>query len=764
MSRGRSRQPKVRLSENEIRDITKALEAGIPLDDKYRFALFDSNRELELVWDGKSHEVTNVVLPFQTIEHVDEPRKEFSDESQLALFDTSTGRQVKGWTNKLIWGDNKYVLSSLRSGPLREEIDKAGGIKLIYIDPPFDVGADFSMDIPVGDESYTKESNVLEEIAYRDTWGKGQDSFLSMIYERLILLKDLLAKDGSIYVHCDSRISHKLKILLDEIFGESNFRNEIIWKRTTSHSDSKTWSKIGDTIFFYTKSDVFTWNPQYEPHSEKYLSTKYRYDDNDGKGKYRLDNITSPNPRPNMMYNWRGFPSPAKGWRYSLETMENLHSEGKIHLPQTREGQPDTTKRPQIKRYLSESGGILCGTVWTDISPVNSQAIERLGYPTQKPEALLERIILASSNPNDLIADFFGGSGTTAAVAEKLGRKWISSDIGKFAIHTSRKRLIASQRELKSSGSSYRAFELLNLGRYERQVFVDALGGSGKASDHRTKTKNEAFLNLVVQAYGASRTTGFKTLHGSKVDRLVAIGPVNLPASRHYIQTCVEECIEKGITKLDILAFEFEMGLFPVVQDEAKVSGVDLCLRYIPKDIFDRRAVQAGDIRFYDVAYIDASIQRNDEGIRVTLNNYSVFYTDGSLAKEQENLKPGRSAIMVNSGKIIKIEKTKDGRLLPIQTLTKAWKDWIDYWSVDFDFESKKEIVTYEKNGEQVQEWTGGYVFENEWQTFRTDENPILELVTSPKNVRSDKPRKVAVKVVDIFGNDTIKVLTYHGD
>ena len=174
MNRGRSRKSQVRLSENEIRDITKALEAGIPLDEKYRFALFKSNRELELVWDGKTQEVTNIVLPFQTIEHVDEPRQEFSDASQLGLFDTSTGRQVKGWTNKLIWGDNKYVLSSLRSGPLREEIDKAGGIKLIYIDPPFDVGADFSMDIQVGEESYNKESSILEEIAYRDTWGRGK--------------------------------------------------------------------------------------------------------------------------------------------------------------------------------------------------------------------------------------------------------------------------------------------------------------------------------------------------------------------------------------------------------------------------------------------------------------------------------------------------------------------------------------------------------------------------------------------------------------
>lgn len=751
----------MKLSENEIRDITKSLEAGIPLDDKYRFALFESSRELELVWDGKSHEVTNIVLPFQTIEHVDEPRKEFSDDAQLALFDTSTGRQVKGWTNKLIWGDNKYVLSSLRSGPLREEIDKADGIKLIYIDPPFDVGADFSMDIQIGEESYNKESNILEEIAYRDTWGKGQDSYLAMIYERLVLMHMVLSSDGCIAVHCDPRVSHKIKLVMDEIFGNDHFINEIIWQRSTGKSLMRNrFASNHDVILLYSKSDSFTWNSEkaYKPYEmdnlEKKTLSKYYHKDDNGR-RYRLDSLINPsNNRPNLTYEFLGV---KRVWRWTRERMEKAYEEGIV--VQTN---PGTV--PQMKRYLDENPGIAFGDVWGDIYPINSQAKERLGYPTQKPVALIERLIEILTRPNDVVADFFCGSGASLGAAERLGRKWIGSDLGKFAIHTSRKRLIASQRDSKSSGSPYRAFELLNLGRYEQQIFVDSLERNDKASDHRNKTKNDAFLNLVLQAYGGSRTSGFKTLHGSKVDRMVAVGPVNLPASRYYIQKCVEECIEKGITKLDILAFEFEMGLFPVVQDEAKVSGVDLCLRYIPKDIFDRRAVQAGDIRFYDVAYIDALVQETEEGIRVTLNNYSVFYTDGSLAKEQENLKPGRSAIMVNSGKIVKIEKAKDGQLLPIQTLTKTWKDWIDYWSVDFDFESKKEIVTYERNGEQVQEWTGGYVFENEWQTFRTDDCPTLELTTSPQELRSDKPRRIAVKVVDIFGNDTIKVLTYQGE
>ena len=196
------------LTDNEKRDIIKYLEKNKPLPDKYRFLLFGDKREVELVWNGKTDEITNVVLPFQTIEQVDEPRAEKDTSRQVSLFDfDERGRQTGGWTNKLIWGDNKLILSSLKNGPLRDEIEKEGGIKLIYIDPPFDVGADFSMNIEIGDETFTKKPNVLEELAYRDTWGKGADSFIAMIYERLSLMKDLLAEDGSIYVHCDYRVN-----------------------------------------------------------------------------------------------------------------------------------------------------------------------------------------------------------------------------------------------------------------------------------------------------------------------------------------------------------------------------------------------------------------------------------------------------------------------------------------------------------------------------------------------------------------------------
>ncbi|WIG55652.1 MAG: Adenine-specific DNA methyltransferase [Rhodanobacteraceae bacterium] len=218
--------PAYELSDAEKRDLTELIRNGQPLPEKYRFILFADKREVELVWNGKTRDVCTTVLPFQTLEHVDEPRKE--TKTQRELFD-ARGRQTQGWTNKLIWGDNKLILSSLKAGALRRQIEDAGGLKLIYIDPPFDVGADFSMDVEIGGETFHKEPNLLEQIAYRDTWGRGTDSFISMIYERLILMRDLLAEDGSLYLQCDYRVNSYIRLAMDEIFGRDRYRNEIVW-------------------------------------------------------------------------------------------------------------------------------------------------------------------------------------------------------------------------------------------------------------------------------------------------------------------------------------------------------------------------------------------------------------------------------------------------------------------------------------------------------------------------------------------------------
>ncbi|MDP3478769.1 MAG: site-specific DNA-methyltransferase [Desulfoprunum sp.] len=741
-----------RLTEQEQQEIIRFIEADRPLPEKYRFLLFEDKREVELVWNGKTSEVCNIVLPFQVIEQVDEPRAEKDTRMQMSLFDLDVrGRQLKGWTNKLIWGDNKLILSSLKNGPLREEIEKQGGLKLIYIDPPFDVGADFSMDIEIGPstgsgqtETFTKKPNILEEIAYRDTWGKGADSFISMIYERLVLMRDLLADDGSIYVHCDWRVNSFMRLAMDEVFGSSHYRNELRWKRQPprgAKAISRQYAKSSDTILYYSLQDRYVWNPQFKEYSAEYVKSKFTYKDKDGR-VYRIDNIGD----------------------YSKTSIAEFRKRGRIYdYPSGKVG---------LIRYLDEAKGEAITDIWLDIAEVNSQAIEDTKYATQKPAALLERIIKASSNEGDLVADFFCGSGTAAAVAEKLGRKWIVSDLGKFAIHTTRKRLIGVQRKLKADGKDYRAFEILNLGRYERQHYIGVNPNLREAEQQKQlEEKEAAFLELILRAYRAEKTTGFATFHGKKAGRLVAVGPVNLPVTRLFVEEIILECRKKHITKVDILGFEFEMGLFPNVLDEARSKGIDIAPKYIPADVFDKRAVEKNQVVFHDVSYIEVKphIREGKKGVSpavaMELTDFSVFYSQDSIANAEAAIKNKGSRIVVEKGQIVKVSKDKDG-IVTREVLTQHWTDWIDYWSVDFDFESKREIIRVKndpstgsgQDGEWEEQWTGDYVFENEWQSFRTKKARALELKSVFQECMPGR-RKIAVKVVDIFGNDTMMIV-----
>ncbi|QOJ20574.1 MAG: site-specific DNA-methyltransferase [Gammaproteobacteria bacterium] len=766
----------MKLTDNEKRDIIKLLEADKPLPDKYRFLLFDDKREVELVWNGKSNEVCNIVLPFQTIEQVDEPRAEkLADTAiQPGLFDLDPrGRQLKGWTNKLIWGDNKLILSSLKNGPLRETIEQQGGLKLIYIDPPFDVGADFSMDIEIGGDTFTKKPNILEEIAYRDTWGKGADSFISMIYERLVLMRDLLAEDGSIYVHCDWRVNSYIRLVLDEVFGQNNAINEITWRRSDAHSDigqgAKHFGKVCDTIFYYARTpEQHLLNMQFTPLPESTISKWYRHVEEGTGRRYNKADITGPGgaKKGNPVYEWKGI---TRAWRYSRERMEQLEQEGRIVY--------SNSGMAYQKRYLDESKGVPIQDLWDDIQMIRGIHLhsEGLAYPTQKPEALLERIIKASSNEGDLIADFFCGSGTTAAVAEKLGRKWIATDLGKFAVHTTRKRMIGVQRQLKAEGRDYRAFEILNLGKYERQHYLGVNADLRDAEkQQQLEAKEAAFLDLILRAYQAEKITGFSSFHGKKAARLVAVGPVNLPVTRLFVEEIILECRKKHITKVDILGFEFEMGLFPNVLDDARAKGIDIAPKYIPADVFDKRAVEKNQVVFHDVAFIEVKPHVKGNTVAVELTDFSVFYSQDSIANAETTLKNKGSKIVVEKGQIVKVSKDKDG-IVTREPLTRHWTDWIDYWSVDFDFESKREIIRVQKalsgqgelsgleapqmNLPEYEEvWTGDYVFENEWQSFRTKKDRTLELTSVFQEVMPGR-RKIAVKVVDIFGNDTMTIV-----
>ena len=402
--------------------------------------------------------------------------------------------------------------------------------------------------------------------------------------------------------------------------------------------------------------------------------------------------------------------------------------------------------------------------MWTDINPVNSQAKEKANYPTQKPEALLERIIKTSSNEGDLVADFFCGSGTTAAVAEKLGRKWIATDIGKFAIHTTRKRLIGVQRSLKKQGKPYRAFEILNLGRYERQHYIGVNPNLREEEKQRQLAEKEAaFLDLILRAYKAERLENSKTYHGKRNGRMVIVGPINMPVTRLFVEEVILESRKARVTKVDILGFEFEMGLFPNVLDEARAKGIDITPKHIPREVFDKRAVDRDQVVFHDVAYIEAkAVYTNDSpnAVAVKLTDFSVFYSQDSINNAEATLKNKASKIVVEQGQIIKVTKDKDG-IVSREILTKKWTDWIDYWAIDFDFESKREILRLKNpdTGEIEEIWTGDYVFENEWQSFRTKHNRALELQSVVHTYDKPGSYKIAVKVVDIFGNDTMTLI-----
>ena len=563
------------------------------------------------------------------------------------------------------------------------------------------------MDVEIGNNTFTKKPNILEEIAYRDTWGKGSDSFLSMIYERLILMRDLLAEDGSIYVHLDWRMNSYIRILMDEVFGRENFRNEIIWRYRRWPSPSRNFQKMHDNIMRYSKNEnSWIWNQLFE---SKSLSTLKAFGD--------------------------------------VKLTTEITDKGTIRKIKTNEISKGT--------YMSD--------VWEIPMIQGSASNEReitSNYPTQKPEALLERIIEASSNQGDLVADFFCGSGTTAAVAEKLGRKWIASDLGKFAIHTTRKRMISVQRQLKKDGENYRAFEILNLGKYERQHFI---GINPDLRDEERQqqivAREETFLNLILHAYRAEKVDGFITFHGKKAGRLVAVGPVNLPVNRLFVEEVVRECLEKHITKVDILGFEFEMGLFPNALDEARGKGVDVTPKYIPSEVFDKRAVEKNQVVFHDVAFIEVKPIVKANSVALELTDFSVSYSQDSIAEAEVTIRNNGSKVVVENGQIVKIAKDGEG-IVTREVLTKHWTDWIDYWSVDFDFESKREIVRVKngETGEWKERWTGDYVFENEWQSFRTKKDRSVELTSAACECPPGR-RKLAAKVVDIFGNDTMTIV-----
>jgi len=597
-----------------------------------------SRIKTELIWEGKYDEYGNrrqvhlpdTPLPLQRIETIDEPRDR-AKAAQPGLFDEDAFHRSAhrdDWRNMLIWGDNKLVMAALLE-------QFRGKIDLIYIDPPFDVGADFTLKVQIGDgkEQVLKEQSILEAVAYRDTWGKGADSYLHMIFERLTLMRDLLSERGSIFVHCDWRVNYYLRAILDEIYGREFFRNEIVWHYDQGARPKTMFGRKHDTILFYSKSDSYIFN---------------------------VDAIMVP------------FQSKMTEWRY------------------TRGGQAG---KPMPK-------GKVPSDVW-DIK-MNAMSNEHIGFSTQKPEALLERIIKASSGEGGLVADFFCGSGTTLAVAEKLGRRWIGADLGRYAIHTTRKRLIQVQRELHKKGQPYRSFDVYNLGRYERQWWqMERLKGAD--AEHR---------RIVLQFYKAAllETPPHPLLHGKKGPAYVHVDQIDSIFTFEELRDVAQATQGVGGRELHCLAWEFEMELSRKKEALETEYGLNIRLKYIPREIMEPNR---SEVQFFEAGALEARPIIKGNKVDVELVHFMPALAEAP-ERELEALR---------------------------KRAVKSPFDFIDFWAVDFDYSPDKP-------------------FEHHWQDFRTRKDRSLKTRSDLgwKYSASGK-HQIAVKVIDVFGVDTTVVL-----
>lgn len=471
----------------------------------------------------------------------------------IERFDATVGKPVPlkeaTWTDwpkdlpqggLLYHGDNKDVLAHLLANGFR------GKVKLIYIDPPFDSGADYVRKVQLRGAKGTvkidgEDYTLGEQVQYSDIWAN--DNYLQFMYERLLMLRELLRDDGVLWLHCDYHKSHMLRCLLDEVFSPDRFEAEVIWQRTSARSDAKTVAFIHDTLLMYTKGAEFGWIAHFDEHDEEY---KKRFSGKDARGDFQLFDMTSPNPRPNLVYEWKGFASPPNGWRYSRETMEKLDAEGRIWYPD------DTAKRPRIKRYLHESEGKTIQSIWSNIFPVNSQAEERQGYPTQKPEALLERLISLATNTGDLVLDCFVGSGTTATVAQKLGRRWIGCDINKGAIQTTAKRIQELMRTQAESADLAEQGDLIGTAETSQHPCQLAFA-TYRVNDYDLQIQHNEAVELACQHLGVTRIRTDTFFEGTQGGRLVKIVPFNHPLTPMDLETVRNELKTRPTEERDVM-------------------------------------------------------------------------------------------------------------------------------------------------------------------------------------------------------------------
>jgi adenine-specific DNA-methyltransferase len=742
-------------------------------------------RKPRLAWQGMARKEIATAVPTQVVEIVRPGRAvERSDELAGLATRQVTARDVTMLPpNRLIWtNDNLVALQTLldERDPGTHDYRYRGKVDLVYIDPPFMVNNDFRADNAIDieldeDVQAKKEPSLVEILAYRDTWRQGLDSFLTMLRRRLELLKDLLAPTGSIYVHLDWHAVHYVKVLLDEIFGYENFRAQIEWKRVSAHANASAgFATIVDYILFYAAGPNAFWNAVFEPQSPELVRSHYSAIDPASGRRYALRDLTAAMSRASesQIYEWRGMrPKGTRCWAYTRENMDRLFEDGRIHF--------EAGKMPRLRLYLDENRGNPLGGLWDDLPPVNSQAIERLDFPTQKPVALVARIIAASCPPGGLVLDCFMGSGTTCEAAERLGRRWIGIDNGKYAIHLARKRLIQldgqprppekaaydyvecercrnierKEKPRRSPGPfSVRPFTVENMGVYQRaEAWQDF------------QTQRSRYRDEMIKVFGGEPVNHSPLLHGRAGSSWVHVGPLDGPVSSGQVWNIAREAQRTGTKAVTVLSADFDT-LSGSEKDEIKEkTGVGVIIRVIPANAIDevRRRLELQRSNpdapvesmavpaFYAPLSIVLGHKVSGRTVQLRLDRCEVDI-ESFLRSQRPVLKTISDGMSAAARKKAQAEQDKwDARRKELEKwLAKAtsWQKFVDFWSVDWDYGSRVSP-------------DGKPIFETDWQSFRVrrgkDEVDALVFVAEFKYADAGKYR-VAARVTDVFGNDGI--------
>jgi adenine-specific DNA-methyltransferase len=625
-----------------------------------------ANLQAELIWEGKYDEygsrrrvdVADLAMPMQRIETIDEPRARV--EAQGGLFD-SHGAHQDDFRNRLIWGDNKLVLASLLA-------EFKGSVDLIYIDPPFDVGADFSAAVALGEDgdAVEKEQSAMEVVAYRDTWGRGTDSYIHMMYERLVLLRDFLSETGSICLHCDWHASHLLKLVLIEVFGRTNFRNEIVWwYYNKMQGNTGQFAANHDVVLWFSKSDKFKFEPIREPRA---------------KPKRQQKRVWDPTTK---------------------------------SLKQARDDNGDLVYYMETERTLDD--------VWRLPYLMPADRVENQKFETQKPVELVGRFLDALTEPGDLVLDSFCGSGTTLVAAEGLrakregaaekktyyltdARRWIGIDLSRFPVHLSRKRLLEMQRKLYGEGRPYRAFDVLNLGRYERQWW----------QKERLKGADQEHRRVVLEFFRAELLSNPPSglLHGKKGGSFCHVDGIDSIFTRDEAKSVATAARDAAAEEVICLAWEFEMDLRIECDRLEKELDVSIRLIQIPREIMEKNRKEPPP--FLEVATLSAEpvFGEHEDGRRTVDIALTSFLPSLSEVPTRE------------------LDTLKERAI-------RAGFDFIDFWAVDFDFRD-------------------GQPFHHDWQDYRLRADRSLKTTSEQRHSYTGPgPHIACVKVVDIFGSDT---------